>query len=142
MGYQYSPSQNIFVHSSLKANYLNNDYPADAVDVSEDIFHTFSEIAPEGKIRIAGHDGMPAWGDMPPPTHDELVEQAEAQRQFLLTHAASVTADWRTELDLGIISDVDRDSLIAWMKYIKAVKALDTSTVPDVSWPDVPSSEN
>ncbi|WGE30735.1 tail fiber assembly protein [Edwardsiella tarda] len=36
---------------------------------------------------------------------------------------------------LGIISDGDKAKLTAWMEYIKAVKAVDTSTAPNVAWP-------
>ncbi|MCV5977603.1 tail fiber assembly protein, partial [Escherichia coli] len=44
----------------------------------------------------------------------------------------------QTELQLGIISDEDKASLIAWMNYIKAVQAVDTSKAPDITWPDKP----
>lgn len=53
------------------------------------------------------------------------------KRQELLDEANSITADWRTELNLGIISDGDKATLVDWMTYIKAVKALDLSTVKD-----------
>lgn len=79
----------------------------------------------------------------PPPepekSHDELVEEADQQKQALLDHAAEVTSDWKTELALGIISDEDKASLISWMNYIKAVKAVDTSTAPDITWPTPPA---
>ncbi|WP_341535898.1 tail fiber assembly protein [Edwardsiella tarda] len=54
---------------------------------------------------------------------------------MLLDEANTITADWRTELVLGIISDGDKAKLTAWMEYIKAVKAVDTSTAPNVAWP-------
>ncbi|HBA8350087.1 TPA: tail fiber assembly protein, partial [Escherichia coli] len=37
------------------------------------------------------------------------------------------------------ISDGDKESLIAWVQYIKAVQAVDTSTAPDITWPEIPS---
>ncbi len=63
------------------------------------------------------------------------ISDAELKRQTLLSDANNITADWRTELTLGIISDSDKEKLIAWMEYIKAVKAIDTSTAPDIQWP-------
>ncbi|MBV7691004.1 tail fiber assembly protein, partial [Limnobaculum sp. M2-1] len=45
---------------------------------------------------------------------------------------------WQTELQLGIISDGDKADLIAWMQYIKAVKAVDVSMTPDFTWPTLP----
>ncbi|MGU4109567.1 tail fiber assembly protein, partial [Escherichia coli] len=34
----------------------------------------------------------------------------------------------------------DKASLIAWIGYIKAVTATDTSTAPDVIWPELPEA--
>ncbi|EJI3741613.1 tail fiber assembly protein, partial [Escherichia coli] len=44
------------------------------------------------------------------------------------------------ELQLGIISDEDKASLIAWVQYIKALKAVDTSKAPDIIWPELPEA--
>ncbi|EDX5494401.1 tail fiber assembly protein [Salmonella enterica subsp. arizonae] len=71
----------------------------------------------------------------PPPTHDELVSRANAKKNVLLDEANAITTDWCTELALGIISDVDKAKLIAWIEYIKAVKAVDTTTAPNIIWP-------
>ncbi|AIR63525.1 tail fiber assembly protein [Cedecea neteri] len=67
------------------------------------------------------------------------ISDAELKRKTLLSEANNTTADWRTELTLGVISDSDKENLIAWMEYIKAVKAIDTSTAPDIEWPTVPN---
>lgn len=66
------------------------------------------------------------------------VEAAEQQKAALLLEAQETISLWQTELQLGIISDEDKASLIAWMKYIKTVKAVDTSKAPDIIWPDKP----
>ncbi|ELV7527134.1 tail fiber assembly protein [Edwardsiella ictaluri] len=70
--------------------------------------------------------------------HAALVEDADAKKAALLNEANAITADWRTELALGIISDGDKTKLITWMNYIKAVKAVDTSTAPAITWPVTP----
>ncbi|WP_370556461.1 tail fiber assembly protein [Edwardsiella tarda] len=76
-----------------------------------------------------------AWVTDDTAQHAAVVAEADAKKAALLTEANAITADWRTELALGIISDGDRAKLIEWMEYIKAVKAVDTSTVPNVTWP-------
>lgn len=69
---------------------------------------------------------------------------AEKQRQRLLNEAKDITSDWKTELELGTISDDDKVRLTQWMEYIKAVKALDLSQVSDessfylIQWPEKP----
>ena len=68
--------------------------------------------------------------------HAADVEAAEQQKAALLAEAQTTISLWQTELQLGIISDEDKASLIAWINYIKAVQAVDTSTAPDIEWPD------
>lgn len=70
--------------------------------------------------------------------HAADVEAAQQQKAALLAEAQTTISLWQTELQLGIISDEDKASLIAWMKYIKAVQAVDTSKAPDITWPDKP----
>lgn len=72
--------------------------------------------------------------------HAANVSAAEQQKTNLLNAANSKISLWKTELQLGIISDEDKASLIAWIGYIKAVTATDTSTAPDVIWPELPEA--
>ncbi|MGG6004388.1 tail fiber assembly protein [Salmonella enterica] len=70
--------------------------------------------------------------------HAADVKASEQQKAALLLEAQATISLWQTELQLGIISDEDKASLIAWMNYIKAVQAVDTSKAPDITWPDKP----
>lgn len=72
--------------------------------------------------------------------HAADVAAAEQQKTNRLNTANSKISLWQTELQLGIISDEDKASLIAWIGYIKAVTATDTSTAPDVIWPELPEA--
>lgn len=113
--------------------------PEGATEISIEVYSEFAGIAwPEGKTLGADSSGMPAWVDAPPPTHEEEVEAAEQHRQQLLLKADEVTADWRVELMLGDISEEDKEKLSEWMNYKKQVKAVDTSTAPDITWPILP----
>ena len=84
----------------------------------------------DGQKWIAGDDAK----------HAANVAAAEQQKTNLLNAANSKISLWQTELQLGIISDEDKASLIAWIGYIKAVTATDTSTAPDVIWPELPET--
>jgi hypothetical protein len=72
-------------------------------------------------------------------------EKSEGIRENRLSEANDITKDWRTELQLGLISDDDKTNLILWMAYIKELKTLDLSSIVDedsfnaIIWPDVPS---
>ncbi|MFV4846469.1 tail fiber assembly protein [Edwardsiella tarda] len=71
--------------------------------------------------------------------HAAAVAEAEAKKTTLLDEANAITADWRTELALGIISEIDKTMLVKWMEYIRDVKAVDTSVAPDINWPSKPA---
>lgn len=66
------------------------------------------------------------------------VSEAARQKSTLISEANSVTQAWQTQLLLGIITDEDKASLTAWMKYIQAVQAADITTAPVISWPEKP----
>lgn len=66
--------------------------------------------------------------------HEADAEAAERHKAALLAEAKTTISLWQTRLQLGIISDDDKASLIAWMNYIQALNAVDTSTAPDIEW--------
>lgn len=137
--YNYSAVKNKFYPTHLRAEYEKNGmWPADCIDISDSIFTEFTGKPPTNQMRIPGNNGFPVWGDIPQPTHEEQTEAAEQYRQQLLQQIDEVTADWQVELMLGDISDEDKAKLSEWMAYKKAVKAVDTSTAPDIIWPTTP----
>ncbi|AMG59822.1 MULTISPECIES: tail fiber assembly protein [Pantoea] len=80
---------------------------------------------------------------------EKWVTDSDAQQQSRLDAAASekaarvseangITQAWQTQLLLGIITDADKATLTAWMKYVQAVQATDVSGAPDISWPAKP----
>lgn len=72
--------------------------------------------------------------------------KAESQRQSLLTAANDIIADWKIELQLETISDDDKVILIAWMTYIKGLKAfvfpaiMDDTAYGAINWPSLPAT--
>jgi hypothetical protein len=70
--------------------------------------------------------------------HQGDIADAEQHRQALLVNADDLTSDWRVELMLGDISEENKKKLSSWMSYKAAVKAVEVSTAPDVSWPVKP----
>ncbi|HDV8232637.1 tail fiber assembly protein [Enterobacter cloacae] len=70
--------------------------------------------------------------------HAADVEAAEQQKTALLLEAQATISLWQTELQLGIISDDDKASLISWLSYIKALQTVDTDAASDINWPVSP----
>lgn len=65
------------------------------------------------------------------------VKSAERKKASLLAEAQAKISIWQTELQLGIIENEDKASLISWLSYIKALQKTDASTAPDINWPVV-----
>lgn len=116
--------------------YSTADGSAVTVDYIGEINEGFTETAPS--TPYDEWDGS-RWVTDTDAQHAADVAAAEQQKQALLLHAKSVISLWQTELQLGIISDDDKNSLITWLSYIKDVQAVDTSTAPDINWPTPPS---
>lgn len=68
----------------------------------------------------------------------------EELHQEYLNQAYEKINDWRTELQLGTISDEDRAALTRWMKYISQVKKMELPVINTesefdaIKWPDKP----
>lgn len=139
----YSAKTNAFYPADLRDRYEHaGSWPDDVIGVPDDMFKEYSVAPPTGKMRTADEDGLPSWVDLPLPSRDELVGEIEQRRASLLAYADSITADWRTELALGEISEDDKDKLSSWMAYkreVKSVKADDALT-EGFSWPAHPNN--
>lgn len=137
----FIPSVPTFISESWKSDgtYTKENWPSDAVLVTEEeTAEYWMTIPPDGK-KLGAVDDKPAWIDIPPPSQDELIMAAERKRAFLLREAQETISLWQTELQLGIISDEDKASLITWVNYINALKSIDTSVMEEIAWPEKPS---
>lgn len=108
------------------------------VAVESAVFDEFAGTPPDGKIRIASSDGMPAWGDVPPPSQEELVAQAEQIKSQLRTKADSEIS-WRQDaVDADIATEEESRALAQWKKYRVQLMRVDTSRSAAVEWPNQP----
>lgn len=103
-----------------------------------DAYGTQDAFIKEGLVLITRSEAMAIIN--PPPTHEQLIQAAENERQRLLSSADAIMLDWRTELMLGEISDANKAKLSAWLLYKNQVKAVDVTTDPEhVNWPVAPA---
>ena len=140
--YYYSAKTGGFYRESDRELYekTNTGWPEDAVVITNNEYKSLFEGQAVGKIIAADSKGKPTLTD----PIIEWQKIAETQRQSLLSEASTTIADWRTELQLDVISDYDKVILVKWMAYIKALKELDLSSINDeselslVTWPSKP----
>ena len=73
--------------------------------------------------------------------HSAAVEAAEAQRQSLIDAAMASISLIQLKLQAGRkLTQPENTRLNAVLDYIDAVTATDTSTAPDVIWPELPEA--
>ncbi|MFW7511801.1 tail fiber assembly protein, partial [Escherichia coli] len=110
--------------------------------VSDDVYNEFAiNTPPDGKIRVAGENGLPTWALIPSPSHEELIQQAESERQLLLNQANEYmnSKQWPGKAAIGRLKDEELAQYNLWLDYLDALELVDTSSVPDIEWPTPPA---
>nr|ELR5201276.1 tail fiber assembly protein [Providencia rettgeri] len=74
----------------------------------------------------------------PPKSKEQLIAEAEQQKQSLLAEANNAIAPLQDAVDLGIATDEEKAKLTAWKTYRVLLNRVDTSTAPDIDWPQKP----
>ncbi len=137
----FSKNTTAFYADSLKLEYdAAGTWPDDAVEMTnEEIAVYQGQSAPTGKVLGADKKGRPVWIDSPPLTKEQLIEQAEAQKQSLLAEANIAIAPLQDAVDLDMATDEEIAQLKAWKIYRVYLTRVDTSLAPDIDWPKKPS---
>ena len=115
-------------------------------DGEGDIFEGYETVKIDGLGVGIGwtYDGKkftaPAEPPQPELTHEELVQQAEFQKQTLISQANEYidSKQWPSKLALGRLSDADKALFNQWLDYLDELEAVDTSEAPDITWPTSP----
>jgi len=69
---------------------------------------------------------------------EELIAQAEQQKVNLISEASQKISILQDAVDLDMATDDEKTQLTAWKKYRVLLNRVDTSTVPDIVWPEKP----
>ncbi|WP_414162898.1 tail fiber assembly protein [Superficieibacter sp. BNK-5] len=139
----YSPLTGGFYNSINKKEYEDSvtGWPSDALAVSDKEYAELLAGQERGLVILPGENGMPFLSE---PVIDWM-RSAQTKKDNYLSIAAGITSDWRTELQLGIISEEDKGKLSEWMSYIKELKDVDISGInnkdlfDNLNWPVAPS---
>ncbi|WP_333498473.1 tail fiber assembly protein [Kluyvera sp. CHPC 1.2972] len=139
--YIFSPSKNAFYPFELKTSYeITDSWPEDGIDVEDSIFIEFTGIPPEGMMRGVSGDNMPLWIEQPEPTQDELIAAADVEKQDRIDRANVYMngKQWPGKAAMGRLKDSEKIQYSLWLDYLDALEAVDTSSAPDINWPESP----
>lgn len=81
-----------------------------------------------------------SWAETGGPSHEDSVYEAESKLAHLRFEADKIMSGWVLDLNLGLISDEDKQKLIAWRLYVKELDALKLDAAPDIEWPSRPQT--
>ncbi|MEF4354594.1 tail fiber assembly protein, partial [Escherichia coli] len=98
-------------------------------------------ISEQPGIGWAYSDGVFTAPPTPKRSHDELVADAEQKKQSLIDAAMAKISVIQLKLQAGRkLTQEETTRLNVVLDYIEAVTATDTSTAPDVIWPELPEA--
>ncbi|MDR3434640.1 MAG: tail fiber assembly protein [Rouxiella aceris] len=155
---RFSETTQAFYDDAYEKNALVNDIPQDISDVSDEQYRAFYTAindarrvyAADGNFTLSAPrpDNFHTWDNSQKQwvLNDEGVVQQNAEevasainmKSLLLSSAQTVISEWQSELLLGVISDEDKTRLIAWLAYIRELKAVDTSRGASTTFPELP----
>ena len=137
--YVFSANTLAFYPVEMKEAYENaGSWPEDGVEVSDETYNEFL-TPPQGKMR-SSDGGLPCWVDIPSPTYEELVHQAGVEKQKRIDAANDYmnSKQWPGKAVMGRLKDSEKVQYNAWLYYLDALDAVDTSKAPDIEWPSAP----
>lgn len=118
--------------------YTDDAWPKDAALLTdEEVLTYWKQTPPEGK-QLGSNEGRPTWVDLPLPTKEELIAQADSKKSHLLSVATAKISILQDAVDLDMATDEEAASLTAWKKYRVLLNRIDTSKAPDITWPEQP----
>lgn len=136
----FVPSVPTFIPEAWRndGTYTEDKWPSDAVLLTEEETATYWMVTPPDGKRLGVVDGKPAWVDIPQPKPEELIAIAEREKSGLRAIADSEIA-WRQDaVDAGIATEEETSALAEWKKYRIFLMRVDTSTAPEITWPEQP----
>lgn len=138
----FSPSRLIFIPESWREDgtYTESTWPSDAVLLTSEQTTEYWKVTPPNGKLLTSVDGLPAWGDIPAPSHEQQVAAA-VQMKLSLRASAEFEIDWRQgAVNEAMATDEEIAALSAWIQYRVLLMRVDTTKAPDIEWPPLPIS--
>ncbi|TLI73090.1 tail fiber assembly protein, partial [Escherichia sp. E1130] len=71
----------------------------------------------------------------------DLISAAEAEKQNRIDQANDYmnSKQWPGKAAMGRLKDTEKAQYNLWLDYLDELEAVDTSTAPDIIWPEKPT---
>ncbi|RTO96180.1 tail fiber assembly protein [Enterobacter hormaechei] len=137
----FSNSENSFYLQETIDSYLAEDIaiPEDLFEVTEDEYIIYA-VSPDRKApHYNTFRKCMEWVDLPTLSQEELIANAEALKAFKMSQADDAVKPLQDAVDTKMATNDESEKLLAWKRYRVLLNRIDTSSVPDIEWPDCPS---
>jgi hypothetical protein len=116
-------------------------WPSDAIEISDEVYAMVKTPRPPGKVLVIGIDGLPMLADAPPPSEEEVREQALSDLAGLMASATVKMAPLQDGVDIDEATPAEIELLKKWKKYRLDLSRVDKQTgFPAViNWPGEPA---
>lgn len=131
----YSATTRGFYSSEIHGS----DMPADVVIIGDDAWKKLCEGQAAGKVITSTATGKPRLSDLPTPTKQELVVQAENKKNSFRADADYIIQPFQDAVDLNIATENEKVLLSQWKTYRVQLNRIDTSAPSDIIWPQKPA---
>lgn len=137
----FSASACGFYDSRLLDGYkAGNTLPEDVVGMTDEEVATYYMVKPPTGKQFGAINSRPAWVDIPPPTHEELVATAEREKKLRIVTVNDFISSkqWPGKAAIGRLKGDELAQYNLWLDYLDALEAVDISSAPGIKWPVPP----
>ncbi|MGD8163376.1 tail fiber assembly protein [Pantoea sp. FN0307] len=112
--------------------------PDDVIEITSEDQQKLMDGQSEGKVIVADDNGYPVLRERPAPTREEEEKVAQLEKVNSMKVATDIINTLQDAVELGMATDDEAALLTAWKKYRVMLNRVDTSTAPDIEWPEAP----
>lgn len=133
----YSRTTNGFYKREIHGDAM----PGDVVEISDEKHAELLSSQSAGKMITSDETGYPV-SVYPSLTIEQAIANAEVNKSQLRTRV-DAEISWRQDaVDIGIATEEENAALSAWKTYRVRLMRVDTSSAPEIDWPEQPAILN
>jgi len=124
MKFYFSPSVTAFYRSDISGELGSDDcsMPADALEVSSDLYERMLRVREEGGQVVPDEDGIPVAAPALLPSGEVLAEKARRWRDGVISASEWVVARHRDEMDMAQETMITPEQFSELLRYRQALR--------------------
>ncbi|EJY6446165.1 tail fiber assembly protein [Salmonella enterica] len=142
--YYFDSAGKVFYPVSNMQGYIDAGmWPENGTVVSAEIYYVYGGTPPAGKTLSSNGGGEPVWVDSPPPSKEEAMAEANAERTSRINAANAYigSKQWPGKAAIGRLKGEELAQYNLWLDYLDALEIVDTASAPDIKWPTPPGEQ-